>query len=120
MVREHGEGRRLNGAPPLRIARRAEGSDVHVDITGEIDVTSSGALSDELLEAARTGSGPIIVNLGHVSFLDSSGLHALVVARETAGPRLQVGTVNPVVRRVLEMTSLLGHLQRSDGPTPTG
>ena len=27
---------------------------MHVDITGEIDVTSSGALSDELLDAART------------------------------------------------------------------
>jgi anti-sigma B factor antagonist len=114
MAREHGEGRRSDDAPPLRIARRAEGGDVHVDITGEIDITSSGALSDELLDAARSGTGPIIVNLGRVSFLDSSGLHALVVARETAGPRLQVGTVNPVVRRVLEMTSLLGHLQPPD------
>jgi anti-anti-sigma factor len=116
MVREHGHGR-ARDVPPLKIARRAEGSDVHVDITGEIDATSSGEVSDHLLDAVRSGSGPIIVNLGHVSFLDSSGLHALVLARETAGPRLQVGTVNAVVRRVLEMTSLLGHLQRPDGPT---
>jgi anti-sigma B factor antagonist len=114
------EGRRTDGAPPLRIARRAEGSDVHVDVTGEIDITSSRALSNELLDVARSGSGPIIVNMGHVSFLDSSGLQALVIARETAGPRLQLGTVNPVVRRVLEMASLLGHLQRPSGPTPTG
>ena len=117
MAREHGEGRRPTNAPPLRIARRSDGTDMHVDITGEIDATSSGELSDKLLDAARSGTGPIIVNLGHVSFLDSSGLHALVVARETAGPRLQLGTVNPVVRRVLEMTSLLGHLQRPDDPT---
>ena len=116
MVREHGDGRGRD-VPPLRIARRAEGGDVHVDITGEIDAASSGEVSDHLLDAARTGSGPIIVNLGHVSFLDSSGLHALVLARETAGPRLQVGTVNPVVQRVLEMTSLLGHLQRPDSAT---
>jgi anti-sigma B factor antagonist len=120
MVREHGEGRLDEEAPPLRIARRAEGTDVYVDITGEIDATSSGEVSAELLDAARSGSGPIIVNLGHVSFLDSSGLHALVVARETAGPRLHLGTVNPVVRRVLEMTSLLGHLQRPDEPTRAG
>jgi anti-sigma B factor antagonist len=117
MVREHGDGR-ARDVPPLTIARRAEGDDVHVDITGEIDAGSSGEVSDHLLDAARSGSGPIIVNLGHVSFLDSSGLHALVLARETAGPRLQVGTVNPVVRRVLEMTSLLGHLQRPGIPTP--
>jgi anti-sigma B factor antagonist len=116
MVREHGDGR-ARDVPPLTIARRAEGDDVHVDIVGEIDAASSGELSEELLEAARVGRGPIIVNLGHVSFLDSSGLKALVVAREAAGPRLQVGTVNPVVRRVLEMTSLLGHLQPPDGPT---
>ena len=38
----------------------------------------------------------------------------LVHARETAGNRLRLGTVNPAVRRVLEMTSLLGHLR---GPT---
>jgi anti-anti-sigma factor len=119
MVREHGDGR-VRDVPPLRIARRAEGDDVHVDITGEIDATSSGEVSDHLLDAARTGSGPIIVNLGHVSFLDSSGLHALVLARETAGPRLQVGTVNPVVQRVLEMTSLLGHLRRPDRSTQPG
>jgi anti-anti-sigma regulatory factor len=52
--------------------------------------------------------------------IDSSGLHALVHARETAGTRLRLGTVNPVVRRVLEMTSLLGHLERSDDPTNPG
>ena len=52
-----------------------------------------------------------------VSFLDSSGLHALVHARESAGPRLRLGTVNPAVRRVLEMTALLGHLGRDDDPT---
>jgi anti-sigma B factor antagonist len=120
MVREHGEGEHDDDPPPLRISRRAEGSDMHFDLTGEIDASSSAELSDELLDAARSGSGPIIVNLGQVSFLDSSGLHALVLARETAGPRLQLGTVNPVVRRVLEMTSLLGHLQRPDGPTRTG
>ena len=120
MAREHGEGRDHDDVPPLRIARRAEGSNVHVDLTGEVDATSSGVLSDELLDAARSGSGPIIVNLGHVSFLDSSGLQALVVARETAGPRLQLGTLNPVVRRVLEMTSLLGHLRQPDEPTRTG
>lgn len=116
MVREHGDGRGRDG-PPLKIARRDEGADVHLDVTGEIDAGSSGELTEELLLAAQSGTGPIIVNLGHVSFLDSSGLHALVVARETAGPRLQVGTVNPVVRRVLEMASLLGHLQRPDSAT---
>jgi anti-anti-sigma factor len=100
--------------PALRVERRVHGRGVHVDVAGEIDAASSGAFSDELLAAARVGSGPIVVNLGDVSFLDSSGLHALVHARQTTGTRLRVGTVNPTVQRVLEMTSLLGHLQPSD------
>jgi anti-anti-sigma factor len=116
MSREHG-GQSGGGAATLRIERHVQGHDVHVNFSGEIDAASSGAFSDELLDAARVGGGPIVINLGHVSFLDSSGLHALVHARETAGTRLRLGTVNPAVRRVLEMTSLLGHLQRSDDPT---
>jgi anti-sigma B factor antagonist len=109
MSRGHG-GQAGGCVEPLRIERRVQGGDVYVNFAGEIDAASSGAFSDELLDAARLGSGPIVVNLGHVSFLDSSGLHALVNARETAGARLRLGTVNPTVRRVLEMTSLLGHL----------
>ncbi len=117
MGREHSEGAVGTGASLLRIERHHRGSGVHVDIDGEIDAASSGAFSDELLDAAESGSGPIVVNLGNVSFLDSSGLHALVHARELAGPRLRLGTVNPAVRRVLEMTALLGHLGRGDDPT---
>jgi anti-anti-sigma factor len=120
MAREHGEGPSGRERTPLRIERSHRGSGVHVDFIGEIDAASSRAFSDELLLAAQAGSGPIVVNLGHVSFLDSSGLHALVHARETAGSRLRLGTVNPVVRRVLEMTSLLGHLERGDDPSDSG
>jgi anti-sigma B factor antagonist len=109
MSREHG-GQPGGSVEPLRIERRVQGDDVHVTFAGEIDAASSSTFSAELLDAARFGSGPIVVNLGRVSFLDSSGLHALVNARETAGTRLRLGTVNPTVRRVLEMTSLLGHL----------
>jgi anti-sigma B factor antagonist len=119
MSREHG-GPSGGSLQTLRIERRVQGHHVYVNFAGEIDAASSRAFSDELLDAARLGSGPIVVNLGHVSFLDSSGLHALVTARETAGNRLRLGTVNPTVRRVLEMTSLLGHLQRSDDSTEPG
>jgi anti-anti-sigma factor len=116
MARGQSEGASANVVAPLRIERHRHGSGVHVDIVGEIDAASSGAFSDELLDAARSGTGPIVVNLGDVSFLDSSGLHALVNARQSAGPRLRLGTVNPAVHRVLEITALLGHLQRGDGP----
>ena len=114
MAREHSEAAGGSGTCSLRIERHHRGSGVHVDIVGEIDASSSGAFSDGLLDAAESGTGPIVVNLGDVSFLDSSGLHALVHARESAGPRLRLGTVNPTVRRVLEMTALLGHLGRGD------
>jgi anti-sigma B factor antagonist len=117
MATGHGERPSAEGVGALKVERRVHNRGVDVDFAGEIDAASSDVFSDELLAAARLGSGPVVINLGRVSFLDSSGLHALVRARQATGARLRLGTVNPTVQRVLEMTSLLGHLQRSDGST---
>jgi len=56
MAREHSEGAGGSGADTLRIERHHRGSGVHVDIVGEIDAASSGAFSDELLDAAEKGT----------------------------------------------------------------
>jgi anti-sigma B factor antagonist len=47
---------------------------------GEIDVSTVGAFRNALSEAARAGADRLVIDLSEVTFIDSSGLGALVEA----------------------------------------
>jgi anti-anti-sigma factor len=47
---------------------------------GEIDIATVGDFRESLSEAARSGAGPVVVDLSGVRFIDSSGLGAIVEA----------------------------------------
>jgi anti-anti-sigma factor len=55
-----------------------DGVDV-IAVTGELDLATAPRLSKRLNEAALNGTGGIIVDLSETAFIDSSGLHALMV-----------------------------------------
>jgi anti-sigma B factor antagonist len=87
-----------------------------IDLHGDLDLQSAPALSEQLEELAAEQAVLVIVNLENVSFLDSSGLRALVHGArslEDAGGRLLVQGASGAVARVLELTDLLRRL--SDG-----
>lgn len=75
---------------------------------GEIDVHTSPGLSDAL-RAGDASSDQIVLDLTAVTFLDSTGLSAMVTAlnrtRERGGSMSLVGP-SGVVRRVLAITEL--------------
>jgi anti-sigma B factor antagonist len=77
-------------------------------VSGELDI----AAVDEFLEHGEklihSGVAVITIDLGEVSFIDSSGLGALVRLRQSAaeGQRLRLGTVPKSVARVLQITGL--------------
>ena len=78
---------------------------------GEIDTHTVHAFHEVFDEAASLASH-VVIDLAHVTFVDSSGLGALIVARETT--REHDGSVSlvsppPLVRR------LLGSAQLHDG-----
>jgi anti-anti-sigma factor len=53
---------------------------------GEIDMATAPMLDRALSEAIEASDGPVLVDLGDVTFFDSSGLRAVIVAhRELAG-----------------------------------
>jgi anti-sigma B factor antagonist len=81
-----------------------------VRVTGEVDVATCGLLRDRLLEIV-TGDGfrGLVVNLGGVRFLDSTGIGVLVgvwrrVAATTGGLALAVPA--PQVQRALDIAGL--------------
>jgi anti-sigma B factor antagonist len=82
---------------------------VRVCVAGEIDLCTAPLLEEALvreLAAARD----LLLDLSEVSFLDSSGLHAIVSVARTAranGGMLVVDSALPAqARRVIEITGL--------------
>lgn len=77
---------------------------VVVRITGDLDLATAPELEPFLDDA----SPPVVVDLSGCSFVDSSGVRALVAAAgrvRHAGGRLALVVADPGVRRVLEITS---------------
>ena len=96
------------GTPERAASGRPEGVAV-VRLPAELDIATAPALRDELLTALSRDGVHLVVDALGVTFMDSSGVNALVRARERAD-RLD-GSVHVVaqsrsVRRVLEITGL--------------
>jgi anti-anti-sigma factor len=77
-------------------------------VVGEIDMASADEFRDRLL-AGLQRSGSLEVDLGGVTFIDSSGLAALVRLRteaEILGRNVALVKVSPSTARLLELTGL--------------
>ena len=75
---------------------------------GEIDASTVPALDGAITEAASLASH-VVVDLAQVTFVDSSGLGALIVARQSArerGGSISLVAPPPAVRRLLGSTHL--------------
>jgi anti-sigma B factor antagonist len=88
-----------------------DGDAVVVHLRGELDLANVERVREVLLEAARSDAARLVVDLGEVTFLDSTALGALVQARRALDERPLV-LVAPVgdPRRALEVAGLLRHL----------
>jgi anti-sigma B factor antagonist len=83
---------------------------VVVEMPLEIDVTNSKLVYDQLAAALRLGVDTVIADLTSTSFCDSSGVHALLRAHESAvsrDVRLRLAvSQHGTVRRVLQLTGI--------------
>ena len=80
-----------------------------LEVHGELDMATSPQLREGLQRLVDAGDRQVVVDLAGVSFMDSSGLGALVVmfkALRAVGGRLCLAAVQPAVRRVLTITSV--------------
>ena len=88
-----------------------------IELNGDLDIATAPALDEQLTQLAQQRASLVIVGLANVTFLDSSGLRALVHgarAIEDGGGRLLVEGASGAVARVLELTDLLGRLSGPD------
>jgi anti-anti-sigma factor len=88
---------------------RQVGITVELGIRGEVDMASVATLREQLSRALANKPEILIVDLRAVTFIDSSGLHALLSARSRA---VATGTALVVIRptgpadRVFTLTGL--------------
>lgn len=79
-------------------------------VSGEVDIQTSPILDEHLKRAQAEGVSSIVVDLGEVTFLDSTGLSVLIAGLkrcQSAGGNMRLVAPRPNVRRVLEVTGLL-------------
>ena len=101
-------------ADNLTLTVSDDGSAVIAD--GQIDSHTSQALA-EALGAAEAGAA-LSLDLAAVTFIDSSGLRAIVRAHKrqsAAGGSLTIVRPSDIVTRLLDITGLTGELQVSAG-----
>jgi anti-sigma B factor antagonist len=87
----------------------ADGIDF-VAVEGEIDIATSPRLIAVLNQAVSDGTGPLIVDLSLVEFMDSTGLALLINAQRRVGRRgLGFAVVCPAgpLYRVFEVTDMV-------------
>ena len=92
---------------PLTVDAAVDSGVARVTLRGELDLDRAGALAEELSSLAGRGATSVIVDVSGLNFIDSSGLRALLSAREqldAAGAVLRLTELSPAVDRVLEMT----------------
>ena len=76
-------------------------------VHGDIDLKTARAFREALDEAASDGKPKLIVDLGDVPFMDSSGLAALIGANKALPEDTRMVVISPPeLRRIFEVTRL--------------
>jgi anti-anti-sigma factor len=73
----------------------------YVRVAGEVDMHTAPRIEDAVMKLVD----PVQLDLGDVTFMDSTGLHMLLKLRRVR-PELRVVAVSPRVERVLDLTGM--------------
>ena len=104
---EHSGG--AGGVPAFEVRDLPLPEVAGVRVRGEVDIATAPKLTAAVDESIRTSSGPFVIDLCAVDFLDSTGIHCLVRALALLGREDRpLALVCPPgnVRRVLELAGI--------------
>ena len=94
------------------ITKSYQGPTVRLALHGELDLATSGEVRDAVTAIlSRSTPDRIVLDLRHVSFIDSTGIGGLVACHQAAavsGSRLDLDNLSAFARRQLWATGLLG------------
>jgi anti-sigma B factor antagonist len=101
----------------LEVTTKDSGEQVTVSLKGELDLSSVGKVQAELQRVEAEGPSLLILDLSNLTFLDSTGLRAVVTADERArenGRRFVIVRGPDAVQRVFSITRLEERLEIVD------
>ena len=84
-------------------------------LSGELDLASAGVLDTTIAELCADGASRILLEMGELAFMDSTGVRSLLVGRELCavnGCEMLIGSVSPQVARLFEVSGLGEKLPR--------
>lgn len=83
-------------------------------LAGELDLIASSSLGEALDEALQAGPQLLVLDLGGLTFMDSSGLRTVLRGREDSaekGVAFRLRQVPSQVRRLFEITGMTTELE---------
>jgi anti-sigma B factor antagonist len=99
--------------PPFSCDSRPERGTIVVCPVGEVDLATANMVEEALATARASRPERLLLDLSGVTFLDSTGLRAVLAAdadARSAGIPLEIVPGGPSVQRVFEVAGLTDHL----------
>ncbi len=97
----------------MELKLRKAGPIYVIDVVGEMDLYNAFKLKDLVRKMIDSNVASFILNLEQVSYMDSSGIGALLFVHgelRKRGMILRIANVKGAVKRVIELTKLSGYL----------
>ena len=106
-------------AEDLVLEVQQQGQRATLSVRGDLDVSTAPDLADLCRSVQAEGAREVVIDLTDTSFLDSSGLRALVGAHllfNDAGGNLRLSHPSEPVMRLFDITGLSGYFSIDDRP----
>ncbi|HEY8545544.1 MAG TPA: STAS domain-containing protein [Acidimicrobiales bacterium] len=97
----------------LFVSSSREGNRAVVKLAGELDLHGTDRLAAEVEQALADSAEVVEIDAGSLTFADSAGLRAVLMARSAAldtGATFRLVSVSPAVGRVIEIAGLADEL----------
>lgn len=91
------------------LLHEAEGGALVLALRGEVDMATADVIEQAAARASGNGYRCLVVDLSEVTFMDSSGLHAIADAHramQAAGGKVRVVNDSPSLARIFDLTGL--------------
>jgi anti-sigma B factor antagonist len=97
------------GDPPLQVFVSHKTDRTHMILIGELDLAGAPLLVEQLRDISAHHDGDLVIDIGLLTFLDSTGLSVLISQHkklQDQGHTLTIYSPTPSARRLLEITGL--------------